>query len=206
LSVAENPWLYSGVMKTFATKEAPFAAPYARTPTRTSSASAWGTAATSPCCRRGGRCNHLVGRFRPADPVPPDRSHSRLVRTTSSIRRRNKCHTWPGGRVGPLGVVAPGGLWASERVRSACSGGAIAIPADLEHAYRTLAGVFLNHRGGVELGGGTDPVSLDQAVCGTGEDVDLRPAQAVCPLISATAERPGEIFDNLVGQLPRTWP
>ncbi|HEX4608722.1 MAG TPA: hypothetical protein VH092_11015 [Urbifossiella sp.] len=72
------------------------------------------------------------------------------------------------------------------------------IAADLERAYVTLAAAFLKHRGGD--GNDTsdaDPVMLDQTVCATEKVVDLRPAQAVCDLIAADEERPGEIFDNL---------
>lgn len=73
-----------------------------------------------------------------------------------------------------------------------------AILDDLDLAYRTLARALLAYRSRTEpTAGAVDAASLDQAVCQTEAVIDLRPAQAACPMISASSERPGELFNNL---------
>jgi len=72
------------------------------------------------------------------------------------------------------------------------------LVGDLERAYVALAGALLRHRaGGCAALEGVNPVWIDEVVCATEQRVDLRATRAVCPLIGADHERPGEIFNNL---------
>jgi len=72
------------------------------------------------------------------------------------------------------------------------------IERDLEHAFVTLARIYLAHRGG----GGHDepdlnPQRLDLLVRRTESPIDLSEARKLCAMIDAISERPIEVFNNL---------
>jgi len=72
------------------------------------------------------------------------------------------------------------------------------IESQLSFAYKALATCFLQHRSGLAASQSVDDItSLDLAIRGTEDPIDLRELRTRCESIGNDSERPVEVYNNL---------